>query len=67
MDVFNSASPAGLWTLFVADLSNGGLYQLNEWTIELTGLTPVPEPIETAAVFALAGIVAGLWLRRSGR
>ncbi len=67
MDAFNSMSPAGSWTLFVADLSNGGVYKLNSWTIELTGLTPVPEPVETAAVFALVATVAGLWLRRSSR
>ena len=67
MDAFNSMSPAGSWTLLVADLSNGGVYKLNSWTIELTGLTPVPEPVETAAVFAFVATVTGLWLRRSSR
>jgi subtilisin-like proprotein convertase family protein len=67
MDVFNSTSPAGLWTLFVADLSNGGVYQLNQWSISMTGFTPVPEPRETAAVLALSAGIAGLWFRRSGR
>jgi subtilisin-like proprotein convertase family protein len=67
MNIFNSTSPAGLWTLFVADLSGGGDYQLNQWTISMTGVAPVPEPVETAAVFALAASVAGLCRRRFGR
>jgi len=67
LSLFNGTAPGGLWTLFVADVSNGGLYQLNEWSLEFTALTPVPEPAATAVVFAAVAVAAGFWSRRSRR
>jgi len=59
---FNGLNANGTWTLFVADLSTGGRFQLDSWELQAT---PVPEP----AWFGLAfgGLLAGLacWRRRS--
>jgi subtilisin-like proprotein convertase family protein len=67
LSLFDGTAPGGLWTLFIADVSNGGIYQLNEWSIEFTALTPVPEPAATAVVFAAVAVAAGFWSRRSRR
>lgn len=49
---------SGNWTLFIADLSGGGHYQLDRWGLQFE-VQPIPEPGTTAAavfagVFALA-------------
>lgn len=51
---FNGLNANGTWTLFVADLSSGGRFQLDSWELQAT---PVPEPrhFGLAMAFALAG------------
>lgn len=56
LDQFTGANPAGDWTLFLADLSGGGTYQLDSWSINFA---PVPEPAEMASI---AGGCLGGWL-----
>lgn len=41
LNSFTNASPNGTWTLFVADVSQGGQGQLNSWSVNMT---VVPEP-----------------------
>ena len=41
LDVFNGGTASHDWSLFVADLSGGGMHQLVTWSIELT---TIPEP-----------------------
>ena len=63
MHTFDPISPDGQWTLFVADLSNGGRYQLDSWTLEFTGLSSVPEPASSVIVTAFTVVCVRLWLR----
>lgn len=63
LDVFNGQDAAGTWRLFVADLSSGGQYQLDQWSLEITGAAAVPEPAHAALAAAL--LLAGwTWFRR---
>jgi len=41
LSVFNGMDANGTWTLFVADLSPGGVSTLTDWSLEIT---VVPEP-----------------------
>ena len=41
LDSFNGTDPNGTWTLFLADLSNGGKSQLVNWNLQVS---TVPEP-----------------------
>jgi hypothetical protein len=43
LHVFDGMGANGQWTVFVADLSTGGLVRLNSFSIQITGM-PVPEP-----------------------
>jgi len=43
LDSFNGQSPNDTWTLFLADLSDGGTAQLESWSLDIT---TVPEPTE---------------------
>lgn len=52
LDVFAGSPADGTWSLFVADLSTGGLHQVNSWTLHVT-VVPVPEP-RTALLSASA-------------
>jgi subtilisin-like proprotein convertase family protein len=61
LDVFEGTDPNGTWTLFLADLSVGGVYELNTWSVEITA---VPEP-EWAALVAGLGLLT--WAVRRGR
>lgn len=57
---FTGGSAAGDWTLFLADLSGGGRYQLDSWSLSVTA---VPEP-GALGIFTAAGLVAfTLWRR----
>lgn len=61
---FEGLDPNGLWTLYVADLSGGGLAELKEWGLMLT---VIPEPGETVAMSAVALGLFGVWHRRRTR
>jgi hypothetical protein len=50
---FAGLDPNGTWTLFVADLSEGGLVRLVDWDLEFTPI-PEPGPLVLAALIALA-------------
>jgi subtilisin-like proprotein convertase family protein len=54
---FSGAELAGEWTLFVADVSAGGEFRLDAWTLEVTY---IPEP----GSGLLLGLVLSLWVRR---
>jgi hypothetical protein len=56
---FDGENPNGTWTLFLADLSQGGTGQLVNWSLDIT---TVPEPARNK-IFA-AGLVASLWFLR---
>jgi subtilisin-like proprotein convertase family protein len=60
---FNGMDPNGTWTLFIADLSAGGVTTLSDWGLELT-LVPIPE-VETYVAAALAGVFGAFWLNRA--
>ena len=53
LDLFTGDDATGAWTLFVADISTGGLHQLNTWTLRLN---TVPEPGSTVLLFAAAAL-----------
>lgn len=63
---FNGSAADGTWTLYFADLSNGGgTSELNSWSL---GITAVPEPVTLALVVFVAMLLAmaGLrWARRT--
>ena len=53
---FTGTDPNGSWTLFLADLSSGGISTLNSWSIEVTA---VPEPARTGlAISIILGLTA---------
>lgn len=54
--VFQGLASGGEWSLFVADLSGGGISQLAGWTLNVTG-TAVPEPETVVGVSALGLLV----------
>lgn len=53
--LFQNQDPNGTWTLFAADLSDGGVSVLNSWGLEVT---TVPEP----TAFSLLTLVGGMFL-----
>jgi hypothetical protein len=64
LSVFHGLASGGEWSLFVADLSGGGVSQLAGWTLNVTG-TAVPEPETVVGVSALGLLVlAALRWRR---
>jgi subtilisin-like proprotein convertase family protein len=52
----------GTWTLFVADLSGGGLTTVQSWGLQMD-IVAVPE-VETWVAAALAGMFGAFWLSR---
>ncbi|HUZ07773.1 MAG TPA: hypothetical protein VMV89_09845 [Candidatus Paceibacterota bacterium] len=56
---FDGGNPNDTWTLFLADLSEGGTAQVTGWSLDIT---TVPEP--PAANLLAAGLVASLWFLR---
>jgi hypothetical protein len=50
---FAGVNPEGSWTLFIADVSGGGEYRLDSWTL---AVTLVPEPGRVGVVLALAAL-----------
>jgi len=61
---FQGMDPNGLWTLYVADVSGGGLAELTEWGL---ALTVIPEPGETVALVGVALGAFAVWHRRRHR
>jgi subtilisin-like proprotein convertase family protein len=59
---FNGANQAGNWTLFVADVSGGGEYQLDSWSL---AVTVIPEPGGVLGALAL-GALGWVILQRRG-
>ena len=56
---FDGGNPDDTWTLFLADLSEGGTAQVTGWSLDIA---TVPEPPE--ANLMAAGLVASLWFLR---
>ena len=59
---FLSTSPNGTWSLFVADLSGGGVSTVQSWGLQMD-IVAVPE-VETWVAAALAGAFGAFWLNR---
>ena len=59
---FLSTSPNGTWSLFIADLSGGGVTTVSNWGLQMD-IVAVPE-IETWVAAALAGAFGAFWLNR---
>jgi subtilisin-like proprotein convertase family protein len=59
---FLSTSPNGTWSLFLADLSGGGLTTVQSWGLQMD-IVAVPE-VETWVAAALAGAFGAFWLNR---
>ena len=62
LDSFEGTNPNGTWTLYLADLSNGGESTVNGWGLNIT---TIPEPT-TSSLFAI-GIAIVLARRRMKR
>lgn len=60
LGTFAGLNPNGEWTLFLSDLSGGGLAQLESWSLEFT---VVPEP-ESAAMLSAVVLLGGAILHR---
>jgi subtilisin-like proprotein convertase family protein len=59
---FLGTTPNGTWTLFVADLSGGGVTTVQSWGLQMD-IVAVPET-ETWVAAALAGAFGAFWLNR---
>jgi len=59
---FLSTSPNGTWSLFIADLSGGGVTTVSSWGLQMD-IVAVPEA-ETWIAAALAGAFGAFWLNR---
>ena len=59
---FLSTNPNGSWSLFIADLSGGGVSTVQSWGLNMD-IVAVPE-VETWVAAALAGAFGAFWLNR---
>ena len=59
---FLSTNPNGTWSLFIADLSGGGVSMVQSWGLQMD-IVAVPE-VETWIAAALAGGFGAFWLNR---
>jgi subtilisin-like proprotein convertase family protein len=59
---FLSTPANGTWSLFVADLSGGGVTTLQSWGLQMD-IVAVPE-VETWVAAALAGLFGAYWVNR---
>ena len=63
---FNGSNPNNTWTLFFADTSAGGTTTLNGWSLDVTAVTAVPEPVNVAlGVFGGLLVVGGFVRNRA--
>ena len=62
LNSFLSTSPNGTWSLFIADLSVGGVTTVQSWGLQMD-IVAVPE-VETWVAAALAGAFGAFWLNR---
>lgn len=65
LNLFNGLNPNGAWTLFLADLEQGGTARLDSWSLSVTA---VPEPpkaaLATTVVLLCYGVVRRLQKRK---
>jgi len=59
---FLSTNPNGTWSLFIADVSGGGVSTVQSWGLQMD-IVAVPE-VETWVAAALAGAFGAFWLNR---
>jgi len=59
---FLATSPNGTWSLFIADLSGGGVTTVQDWGLQMD-IVAVPE-VETWIAAALAGAFGAFWVNR---
>jgi hypothetical protein len=59
---FNGLAADGTWTLFIADLSGGGVTTVSDWGLQMD-IVAVPE-VEVWVAAALAGAFGAFWLNR---
>ena len=59
---FLGTSPNGAWSLFIADLSAGGVTTVQNWGLQMD-VVAVPE-VETWVAAAVAGAFGAFWLSR---
>jgi subtilisin-like proprotein convertase family protein len=59
---FLATNPNGTWSLFIADLSSGGVATVQNWGLQMD-IVAVPE-VETWVAAALAGAFGAFWLSR---
>ncbi len=64
LESFHGVDPNGEWTLFVADLSSGGLARIQSWELLIEPLAVIPEPSTSAALAGAALAAFALWRRR---
>lgn len=62
LDSFQSTTPNGNWSLFIADLSAGGVTTVQNWGVQMD-IVAVPE-VEAWVAAALAGAFGAFWLNR---
>lgn len=63
LNQFGGVNSAGIWTLFLADLSGGNQFQLDSWELEIGSFTPVPEPQTVRLVTGVMLLGGALWRR----
>lgn len=64
LESFAGRDPGGQWTLFLADVSSGGQYRLDSWTLSVT---LIPEPAPAFLLLGLAALAGGVFRRLSRR
>ena len=62
LNTFLGENPNGSWSLFIADLSGGGVTTVQSWGLQMD-IVAVPE-VETWIAAALAGAFGAFWLNR---
>ncbi|MBX3745404.1 MAG: PEP-CTERM sorting domain-containing protein [Verrucomicrobiae bacterium] len=62
---FVGLASGGAWTLFVADLSPGGVGTLDAWSLHVTGVA-VPEPRTLVSLAGMALLAMAVLRRRTG-
>jgi subtilisin-like proprotein convertase family protein len=62
LSTFVGLAPNGSWSLFIADLSGGGVTTVQSWGLQMD-IVAVPE-VETWVAAALAGLFGAFWLNR---